>query len=85
MISHAARFDFEDAIEKIRAQVIRGIEESALDAAIRRQGYVRPVMCRDCEYFDPGAPIPGCTLLDFGVIGQAEGGFCAWGMERGGA
>ena len=40
------------------------------------------VRCRDCEYFDPGAPIPGCTLLDFGVTGQAEEGFCAWGEPR---
>lgn len=85
MISQTMQFDFEDEVEAIRARLVRGIEDAAVDAALRRSGYVKPVMCRDCACFEPDAPIPGCTLLDFGADDQAERGFCAWGVERGGA
>lgn len=79
MISRTMRFDLEDAVETIRARFVRGIEDAAVDAALRRSGYVRPVMCRDCVHFEPNGPIPGCTLFDFGASDQDEKGFCAWG------
>lgn len=83
MISQTMQFDFDDAVETIRARLVRGIEDAAVDAALRRNGYVKPVMCRDCVHFESDAPIPGCTMLDFGAPYQAALGFCAWGERVG--